>query len=109
LHLRWRAELWQASARIATFRTLRWWRERGQPEDGEGGATGQQGQSGGGSSVGNGNDAILKALRDREAREKKALALGLPKGSSWARIAEAMHATTTTAAVTATAAAAADR
>ena len=53
----------------------------------------------------------MKALRDREAREKKALALGLPKGSSWARIAEAMHATTTTAtaAVTATAAAAADR
>ena len=59
----------------------------------------------------------MKALRDREAREKKALALGLPpKGSSWARIAEAMHATTTTtttataaAAVTATTAAAADR
>jgi hypothetical protein len=60
LHLGWRAELWQASARIAAFRTLRWWRERGQPEDGEGGATGQQGQSGGGSSVRNGNDAILK-------------------------------------------------
>ena len=62
----WRAELWQASARISAFRWLQWWRE-------------------GGSSptvVGE------REIKDRDTREKVALALGLPRDAGWATIAK---------------------
>ena len=62
----WRTELWRASARISAFRWLQWWRE-GDAGHAEFGA---------------------REIKDRETREKVALALGLPRDAGWATIAK---------------------
>jgi aarF domain-containing kinase len=70
----WRLGLWQASARISAFRAVRWWQEVSVLTN-------------------DGNRAADKehlSLQDKHQRELKAVSLGLPADSSWARIATEM-------------------